>query len=350
MRHDNVLNTFARQTNQVMVMIQIGRFVALHTIDERYRRKHSLFTQKLQLAIHRRDVRPNVLTRKCDDDISGADRCACRERCFNNRHPRRSHAKARIFQCRQNCFYRTSCHRGILVQLSCISKRAGECAARAASCTLRAMSSRMHGTVAVVPSTQRIELFSDGVFAILLTLLIIEVEVPFLADHSLPTVLEGLMRTIPHFFSFAFSFFAISVFWVNHHHFFHALSRTDWVLLWHNIHLLFWLTLVPFTTAFLGEHPDIAIVGALYALNLCFAAGAFTLMARHAFFHGCFTNGETPEKERRQFVRRSAMGTGAYALAAVLAFGSVWVTWILLIAIPVYYVVPRIVGGDHQHR
>lgn len=205
------------------------------------------------------------------------------------------------------------------------------------------MSARFHGATGIVPSTQRIELFTDAVFAILITLLILEVKVPFLVDTSFPTVFKGILATLPHLLSFAFSFFTLAVFWVNHHHFFHSLSRTDWVLLWHNMHLLFWLALVPFSTAFLGEHPDVSLVAALYALNLALAAAAFTLMARHAFFHGCFTAREVPEKERRQFLRRSLIGAGVYALAAVLAFGSPYITWVLVILLPLYYVVPRLI-------
>lgn len=201
---------------------------------------------------------------------------------------------------------------------------------------------RFHGDTDVVPSTKRIELFSDAVFAILITLLILEVKVPFLADDSFPTAVEGLVRTLPHLFAFAFSFFAIAVFWVNHHHFFHALGKADWILLWHNIHLLFWLTLVPFSTAFLGEYPGIPLVAAFYALNMALAAGAFALMARHAFFHGNYVDGEVSESERRSVVRRTLAGSGAYALAAVLSFGSVWVTWAMLVVIPLWYVVPRL--------
>lgn len=201
---------------------------------------------------------------------------------------------------------------------------------------------KLHADAALVPSTQRIELFSDGMFAILLTLLVIEVDVPFLADESVTTIVEGLVRTLPHLLSFAFSFFTLAVFWVNHHHFFHVLGRTDWVLLWHNMHLLFWLALVPFTTAFLGEHPDVSLVASIYALNLALAATAFTFMTRHALFHGCFTSTDIPEKERRAFVRRSQLGAGLYALAAVLAFGSPWVAWAMILAIPTYFVVPRL--------
>jgi uncharacterized membrane protein len=201
---------------------------------------------------------------------------------------------------------------------------------------------KLHGTTSLTPSTQRIELFSDGVLAILLTLLILEIQVPFLADTSTPTVIDGILRTMPHLFSFAFSFFTLAVFWVNHHNFFSILNKTDWVLLWHNMHLLFWLALVPFSTAFLGEYPDVALVGAMYALNLALAAGAFSLMARHALFHGCFTTGDISEKDRRAFIRTSMVGSGLYCLAAILAFGSVWITWVLVLVIPMYYVVPRL--------
>lgn len=209
-------------------------------------------------------------------------------------------------------------------------------------CTIVSMPHRFHGNTDAVPSTQRIELFTDAVFAILITLLILEVKLPFSVESSSSSVLKGLAEILPHLFSFAFSFFALAVFWVNHHHFFHSITKTDWVLLWHNMHLLFWLTLVPFTTGMLGEHPGVALAVAVYAANLGLAATAFALMAQHALFHGCFTNGDVPEKERRAFVRRALLGAGAYALAAVLAFGSPFVTWIMILAIPAYYVVPRL--------
>lgn len=201
---------------------------------------------------------------------------------------------------------------------------------------------KLHGDTALVPSTARLELFSDGVFAILITLLAIDIHVPFLADESTATVLTGIMRTMPHIWSFGFSFFALAVFWVNHHHFFHTIDKTDWVLLWHNMHLLFWLALIPFTTAFLGEYPTAPVIAAIYALNLALAAAAFSFMTQHAYFHGCFTTADVPEKERRDFVRRGRMGAFAYAFAALMAFGSVWVTWALILAIPLYYVVPRL--------
>ncbi len=204
------------------------------------------------------------------------------------------------------------------------------------------MAHRFHGDTDAVPSTQRIELFTDGVFAILITLLILEVKLPYSVESSSASMLDGLYEILPHLFSFAFSFFALAVFWVNHHHFFHAITKTDWVLLWLNMHLLFWLTLVPFTTGMLGDNPAVPVAAAIYAANLSLAALAFSMMSQHALFHGCFTNGEVPERERRAFVRRGLMGAGAYAVAAILAFGSPFVTWVLVIAIPSYYVVPRL--------
>lgn len=206
-----------------------------------------------------------------------------------------------------------------------------------------AMAHRFHGDTDAVPSTNRIELFTDGVFAILMTLLILEIDPPNLVTDSWFVFRSDMLRVLPHLLSFAFSFFTLAVFWVNHHHFFSVLGKTDWVLLWHNMHLMFWLALVPFSTAMLGEHPDSPYVAAWYAANVALAALAFTLMAQHALFHGCFTHGEVPEKERRAFVRRSVMGAGAYALAAILAFASPYATWVFILAIPAYYVVPRLI-------
>lgn len=100
----------------------------------------------------------------------------------------------------------------------------------------------------------RVEAFSDAVIAIIITLLVIELHVPHLEDfagkHMFAVLREsGLLLQLG---CFAFSFFSLSVFWVNHHHFFHELERSDWRLIWHNNHLLLWLALIPFYNGVFG--------------------------------------------------------------------------------------------------
>jgi uncharacterized membrane protein len=95
-----------------------------------------------------------------------------------------------------------------------------------------------------LPSTTRLEAFSDAVFAIITTLLILEIRVPHLSEITPVAVLLALKPVIPKFISFTVTFFTIAIFWVNHHHFFNHISHIDWKLLWMNILFLFPLSLV----------------------------------------------------------------------------------------------------------
>src|SRR5689334_928439 len=119
-----------------------------------------------------------------------------------------------------------------------------------------------------VSSTSRLEAYSDGVIAIIVTILVLELHVPELHGTSVQDVLMALYDILPKLLSFAFSFLTVSVFWVNHHHFFHEIEKSDGRLLWYNNALLFWLALVPFTTAFLGEHPTVPGVLMVYCFVL----------------------------------------------------------------------------------
>jgi TMEM175 potassium channel family protein len=174
------------------------------------------------------------------------------------------------------------------------------------------------------------------------TLLILDVKVPHLADNSATAVMAGITSILPSLLTFAFSFVALCVFWVNHHHFFRQLTHSDWPLLWHNCALLFWLTIVPFTTAFLGAYPTVPLVASVYAFVVCMAAISFNLMIRHALFHSELVNTAIPLAARKRGLQRGWTSIGAYALAAVLAPLSVWIAWALLLFVPVYYFVPQL--------
>ncbi len=199
----------------------------------------------------------------------------------------------------------------------------------------------------MVGSTARVEAFSDAVLAIIITLLVLEIRVPELADPSLRGVVTALRETVPHLLSFTFSFITLAVFWVNHHHFFHELERADWKLLWYNNLLLFFLCLVPFTTAFLGAHPGVPGVAMLYCFILFCAALAFTLMARHAMFAGQLLHADIGVAERRQHLQRSMVGVFCYGLATLLAPLVPPATAALMLFIPVFYITPRLIH-DHE--
>jgi uncharacterized membrane protein len=120
--------------------------------------------------------------------------------------------------------------------------------------------------------TSRLEAFSDGVLAILITIMVLELRVP----HE-PTV-EALGALLPVLLSYVLSFIYIGIYWSNHHHMLHVTSRVTGGILWANLHLLFWLSLVPFMTAWMGENHFAAVPTAGYGVVLLMAAIAYWLL------------------------------------------------------------------------
>lgn len=190
------------------------------------------------------------------------------------------------------------------------------------------------------------ETFSDGVMAIIVTLLVFELAVPELRDPSSRDLWRELRELTPKFLSFAISFFTVAIFWVNHHHFMHRITHTDWKLLWLNNLLLFWLTTVPFTTGFLGDYPREPVAVGVYAFSLGMAALAFTLMVRYVFFGAELIESSVPVEERRREQRRSWVGTGMYLAAAGLAFVCVYAALAIIMVIPFAYVIPNLLRSD----
>ena len=115
-------------------------------------------------------------------------------------------------------------------------------------------------------TTTRMEAFSDGVLAIILTIMVLELKVP----HKGFT-LQAIQPLIPVFLSYVLSFIYVGIYWNNHHHLLHAVKHINGKVLWCNLHLLFWLSLIPFTTSWVGEHYNEAIPIALYGFVLMMA-------------------------------------------------------------------------------
>lgn len=118
----------------------------------------------------------------------------------------------------------------------------------------------------------RLLAFSDGVIAILITIMVLELKVPHEAS------LGALLPVMPVFCSYVLSFLYIAIYWNNHHHFFHLVHRVDGALLWANMHLLFWLSLVPFTTGWMGENDFAPVPTAVYGVTLLMPALAWRVM------------------------------------------------------------------------
>jgi uncharacterized membrane protein len=122
--------------------------------------------------------------------------------------------------------------------------------------------------------TARLEAFSDGVLAIIITIMVLELKVPH--GHEL----ADLRPLLPKFGSYALSFVFIGIYWGNHHHMLHAASRVNGAILWSNLHLLFWLSLVPVVTEWMGENGYAQVPVAVYGLVMLLAGIAYYILAR----------------------------------------------------------------------
>jgi len=120
----------------------------------------------------------------------------------------------------------------------------------------------------------RLEAFSDGVIAVIITIMVLELKAPESPDW------HGLRTLLPTFYTYVLSFIFIGIYWNNHHHLLHATERIGGGAMWANLHLLFWLSLVPFVTAWMGEHPEAAIPCAAYGVVLLMCGIAYTILLR----------------------------------------------------------------------
>jgi uncharacterized membrane protein len=118
----------------------------------------------------------------------------------------------------------------------------------------------------------RTEAFTDGVIAIIITIMVLELKVPHGHD------IGALTPLIPVFLSYVLSFVNVGIYWNNHHHMFQAVKQVNGAVLWANLHLLFWLSLLPFATGFMGENGFAAATVAIYAVDLAMCAVAYTIL------------------------------------------------------------------------
>jgi uncharacterized membrane protein len=177
----------------------------------------------------------------------------------------------------------------------------------------------------------RLEAFSDGVIAIIITIMVLELRVPHDAD------LAALRPVLPTFLSYVLSFTFIGIYWNNHHHLLQPTRQVDGKVLWANLHLLFWLSLVPFVTAWMGENALEALPVALYGLVLMAAGIAYLILTRALIsLHGADSILATA-------VGRDAKGKISvvlYVVAVAVAFVAAWLSVALFVLVAVLWLVP----------
>lgn len=177
----------------------------------------------------------------------------------------------------------------------------------------------------------RMEAFSDGMLAIIITIMVLELRVPSGSD------LAALAPVLPVFLSYVLSFIFLGIYWNNHHHLLQAVEQVNGRVLWANMHLLFWLSLVPFVTAWMGENEFAALPVALYGAVLIFSALAYFLLTRALLaLHGRdSTLGRAVGRDRKGLI-----SLFLYAPAIPLAFLSPWISIGLYVLVAVIWFIP----------
>jgi TMEM175 potassium channel family protein len=179
--------------------------------------------------------------------------------------------------------------------------------------------------------TTRLEAFSDGVLAIIITIMVLELKVPHAVE------LAALKPVLPVLLSYVLSFIYLGIYWNNHHHLFQATEEVSGGILWANLHLLFWLSLFPFTTAWMGENHLAAIPTAIYGFVLLMAAIAYYVLQRSIM-----------AKEGRESLLAQAVGKDwkgklsplLYLAAIPLAFVSSWIAGGLYVFAALLWLIP----------
>ncbi len=177
----------------------------------------------------------------------------------------------------------------------------------------------------------RLEAFSDGVIAIIITIMVLELKAPHGAD------LKALGPLLPAFLSYLLSFIYIGIYWNNHHHMLHSVREVSGAILWANLHLLFWLSLVPFTTAWMGENHFAAAPTAIYGLVLLLAGIAYWILQRTIIA----TQGS--DSLLAAAVGKDLKGKispALYAIAIAAATVAPWIAWAIYAAVALMWFIP----------
>jgi uncharacterized membrane protein len=177
----------------------------------------------------------------------------------------------------------------------------------------------------------RLEAFSDGVLAIIITIMVLELKVPHGAD------LGALGPLIPVFLSYVLSFIFIGIYWSNHHHLLHAVRHVDGRILWANLHLLFWLSLIPFVTGWMGENHFAAWPVAFYGTVLLAAAIAYFILTRLLVsYHG--RDSALAKAVGKDF--KGKVSVVCYAVAIPLSLVNSWLACALYVLVAVMWLIP----------
>ena len=190
-------------------------------------------------------------------------------------------------------------------------------------------------------SKERLNAFSDGVLAIIITIMVLELKVPHGADWS------ALAALLPIFLSYVLSFVFIGIYWNNHHHLLHACKHVNGAILWANTHLLFWLSLIPFATGWMGENQFKQLPVAVYGVALLMPALAYYVLQR------CIVRANGSDRSLADALGRDIKGkiSPLFCVAGIgLAFVQPWLACLAYVLLALIWLVPdRRIERSIQH-
>ncbi|HEY0379555.1 MAG TPA: TMEM175 family protein [Pyrinomonadaceae bacterium] len=177
----------------------------------------------------------------------------------------------------------------------------------------------------------RLEAFSDGVIAIIITIMVLELRIPHGADW------QALRPLVPVFLTYLMSFVYLGIYWNNHHHMLYVTERVNGKILWANMHLLFWLSLIPFVTGWMGENHFAALPTAVYGGVLLAAAIAYYLLQQLIIAQ------QGPQSRLKAALGKDVKGKISpviYAIAIAMAFVNQWVSDALYVLVALIWLIP----------
>jgi len=189
-------------------------------------------------------------------------------------------------------------------------------------------------------SKDRLEFFSDAVFAIVVTLLVLELKVPRLPhDCTTQEIINSLRDIVPKFYSWVISFFFVMLIWLHHHQIFLMTTKSDYGMMWINIILLFFISFLPFPTALMGEYPHQPLNVTIWGVTVCLT----TLVLNWLYYYNThnYLSDTYDRNSVKKNVRLSLFAVPLiYLVAALLAWVSVYISYIIYLIVPFLYILP----------
>ena len=178
---------------------------------------------------------------------------------------------------------------------------------------------------------ERLTAFSDGVIAIIITIMVLELKVPHGATFA------ALTELLPTFLSYVLSFIFIAIYWNNHHHLLHAAKRVNGTILWANMHLLFWLSLIPFATGWMGENNFAELPAAVYGVSMLMPAIAYYVL------QGCIVRANGADRGLAEALGRDIKGKISFVICMAgiaLAFVNHWLACVAYVLLASLWLIP----------